>query len=110
MVIKRVRGDNYDLSLTIVDINDEPIDLTGAVVFFTVKDALQRSDLQAKISKEVYSFTNPTLGEVNIPLTSEDTDLVGLFKYDIKVIKASVTTSTFTDDIIFTDNVTKRTS
>lgn len=110
MVITRVRGDNYDIKLTIVDVNDNPVDLTGALVLFTVKDALQRPDSQAKIAVDVYSFANPTEGEVNIPLTSEQTDLVGHFKYDIKVVKSSEITSVITDDIIFVDHVTRRVS
>lgn len=110
MVITRVRGDNYDLKVTIVDVADNPVDLTGALVLFTVKDAIQRPDSQALISVDVYSFTNPAEGEVNIPLTSEQTDLVGHFKYDIKVIKSSVISSVITDDIIFIDHVTRRVS
>jgi hypothetical protein len=108
MVIKRVRGDNYDLSFQIVDINDEPIDLTGAVVLFTVKDVIQREDSQAKISVDVYSFVDAVNGMVNIPLTSEETNLVGTFKYDLKVIISSEISSVIVDDIIFIDNVTKR--
>lgn len=108
MVIKRVRGDNYDLNLQIVDLNDDPVDLTGSVVLFTVKDVIQRADSQAKISVDVYDFVTPTLGNVSIPLTSTQTDLVGTFKYDIKVIKNSEITSVMADDIIFIDNVTKR--
>lgn len=110
MVIKRVKGDNYPIRLTIVDVNDEPIDLTGSLVLFTVKDVIQRPDEQAKISVDVFTFTNPTEGELEIPLTSEQTDLEGSFKYDIKVIKSSVISSVITDDIIFIDHVTRRIS
>lgn len=109
MVIKRVRGDNYSLDIQITNEADEAIDLTNCTVFFTVKRSVLDADSAALIAVSVTSHSSPTTGETSIPLTSDETDLVGEFEYDIKIKTAGgVITSVIKDKIIFIDNVTKR--
>lgn len=114
MVIKRVRSDNYNLDIQLVEIIDEvetPIDLTGCTVFFTVKRNLQDADARALIQSDVTSHTDPSEGLTSIPLSSTQCDIVGEFWYDIK-IKSSTgkIRSILKDTIIFVDHVTIRTS
>lgn len=111
MVIKRVKGDTFPISIQIVNDQDEPVDLTGSTVFFTVKRRLPDPDTQALISKTITSHTDPTEGFTEISLTENDTDLVGEFDYDIKVKDSTgIIFSVFKDKILFIDHVTIRTS
>ncbi len=110
MVIKRIKGDNYNLDVQITDINDIAIDLTGSTVFFTVKRNLEDDDASAIINKTITSFASPTTGDVSIVLTSSDCDLLGTFFYDIKIkTSGGIITSVATDSIIFQNHVTIRT-
>jgi len=110
MVIKRVKGDTYSLDITITNTSDEPIDLTGCTVFFTVKRNIQDTDAQALINKTITSFISPTTGDASITLLASDVDYVGEFYYDVKIKSvAGVITSVITDKFILLDHVTIRT-
>lgn len=82
--IECYRGDTHTLHLTF-SANDVPLDLTGKTVYFTVKRELTDTDEEAIIAKTVSSFVDPTDGEVNIELTSEDTTPAGDYWYDIQL-------------------------
>lgn len=111
MVIKRVKGDNYSLDIQIVNENGDAIDLTDCTVFFTVKRNYQDTDAEALISVDVTSHTSPTTGETSIPLTTNQTNIVGEFDYDVKIKTLGGTiTSVFKDKIIFVEHITLRTS
>ena len=111
MVIKRIKGDTYSLDVTITNTSDEPIDLTGCTVFFTVKRNLQDTDAQAIINKTVTSFTSPTTGDVSFTLLAADVDYVGEFYYDVKIKAVSgIITSVINDKFILLDHVTIRTT
>lgn len=79
-----VRGDTHTLHLNF-KANGLPLDLTGAIVFFTVKRDLNDADNQAQIAKTVSSFGDPTSGEVDITLNEDDTDTPGEYFYDIQL-------------------------
>lgn len=85
-----IRGDTESLTVTFVR-DGEPVDLTGATVFFTAKPALTNDagDTTAVIKTEVTDHTDPTEGETVIPLSSTLTNVTpGTYYYDLQV-KAS---------------------
>ena len=111
MIIKRVKGDTFNLDIQILNDAGEVIDLTGATVFFTVKRNLQDTDSLALISKTITSHSNPTNGETSITFTSTDVDYIGEFYYDVKIKDVSnKITSVFKDKFILVEHVTIRTS
>lgn len=60
-------------------------DITGWTIYFTVKEAMQDSDNDAKIKKDVISHADPTNGKTLIELCSTDTDVPAKsYYYDIK--------------------------
>lgn len=111
MVIKRVKGDTYDLDVQLIRVDETEIDLTNCTVFFTVKRNIEDTDDQALISKTITSFSSPTTGEFSVPLLSTDVDYVGEFNYDFKIKYASgVIESYVKDKFILMPHVTIRTS
>lgn len=83
-----IRGDTTNITLTLTDQDGDPIDLTGATVFFTAKPDFDNdvTDADAVITKEVSSHTDPTNGITVIPLTASDTDITpGIYHYDVQV-------------------------
>ena len=106
-VVKYVRGDNWALKFQILDRDDVPFNLTGSRVFFTCKANLEDTDAQAKIQVSQLNHTDPLNGETSIPLTSDQTNLVGEFYYDVCVITSTnVKYSIIRDKIIFIQDVT----
>lgn len=83
-----VRGDTHTIHLNI-KANDLPLDLTGAIVFFTVKQDLNDPDSAAQIAKTISDFDDPESGEVNIILDEDDTNRVGEYYYDIQIKQGS---------------------
>lgn len=95
------------------DENDLPINLTGCIVYFTVKrktDIEDSDDNDAVIKKDITTHTDPTAWETEITLTSEDTDIDTwdyVYNIAVKDVQNNVTASTLWDfNISF--NWTKR--
>lgn len=110
MVIRRVRGDNYPVQVQIFE-GDEPMDITGATAFLTVKKRLQDSDDNALIKVETTSHTDASEGITEFDMTSPvDVDIVGSFFYNIRIVLGGQIVSSFADKIIFDPYVTQRTS
>lgn len=107
----KYRGDTYSISLTFTQ-NDAAVDITGWIIFYTVKTKITENDSQAVISKTVTTHTNPTGGISLIEVDSEDTeDLAGDYHYDIQVRKSDGTIRTLVKDTIeFKEDVTSRVS
>jgi hypothetical protein len=92
--IEITRGDDESIVVTFTDVNDDPIDLTGSTVFFTVKTAERlngQNDDDASIKKNVTDHTDPTNGITTIPLTSVDTNLdpTANYWYDLQLKDSS---------------------
>ena len=71
-----------------IKLNFNGLDITGAIVYLTVKTQADSSedDSTALIAKDVSSHTNPTAGETVIKLLPTDTDIApGEYNYDIKI-------------------------
>jgi hypothetical protein len=111
MIIKRIKGDTYNLDVQILDANENVFDLTGCTVFLTVKRNLQDSDSLALINKTITSHTNPTNGETTFSFNASDVNYVGEFYYDIKIKDSNgLINSIFSDLFILVDHVTIRTT
>jgi len=81
------RGDDKTWNLNFTDANGDPIDLTGATVFFTIKVNKTDKDSDAIISKDQSSHVDAVNGQTTISLTDSDTDVrVGNYHYDIQLV------------------------
>lgn len=81
------RGDDKTWTLNFTDTNGDPIDLTGATVFFTIKVNKTDKDSDAIISKDQSSHVDAVNGQTTISLTDSDTDVrVGNYHYDIQLV------------------------
>lgn len=107
----KYRGDTYSISLNFTQ-NDLAVDITGWIIFYTVKNKITGTDGDAVISKTVDTHTNPTGGISLIEVDSADTEeLAGDYHYDIQVRKTDGTIRTLVKDIIeFKEDVTLRVS
>jgi len=111
--------DNRDLLVTVSDDDGDPKDLTGAKIWFTVKEKLTDSDANAKIQKRntaagggptEIEVTNPTGGQCEVHLVPADTEDLdpATYHYDIQVLLADGKTYTVTRDrITFKEDVTR---
>lgn len=85
--IEMIRGDTPLIHLVFTDGDTNvPMDLTGCTVYFTVKRDWRDTDAQAIFQKIVNTFDDPLTGEFDIQLTTEDSQEVGFFIYDIQVV------------------------
>ena len=66
-----------------------PLDITGWIIYFTVKNKMEDSDLNALIKKDISSHIDPTNGKSLIELNPSDTDMRGSYSYDIKFVDTS---------------------
>jgi hypothetical protein len=84
-----LRGDSADITVTLLDENDDPISLVDKVVFFTVKDPEKLSgddDADAVIQKTISTFTTPLTGSFVLELSATDTDIEPRdYVYDLQV-------------------------
>jgi hypothetical protein len=91
-------GDNYTLTFNLVDHNDDPIDLTSATVWFTVKRKSTDEDSSALLflittgtSPGVVIQTPATDGIVCVYFRPADTGLLeGLWQYDLQIKTAAL--------------------
>lgn len=86
MTIKRKTSETIEV---VFSDDNQPIDLTGYTLFFTVKRRL--TDTDVVMSYETSSHTDPEQGESQIVLTQEDTDIpVGNYYWDLILIKNNI--------------------
>ena len=91
-----------------------PYDLTGSIVFFTVKTLanLDSEDTTAIIQKDIDTHSDPTHGITEIALTPTDTNqAAGSYWYDIQLKTAEGNIlSTIKGEFEIVQDVTKRTT
>ncbi len=59
-------------------------DITGYTIYFTIKENVEDTDVNAKLTKTITSLPNALSGKVLIELTTADTDIVaGNYWYSI---------------------------
>ena len=86
-LILRAKNKNI-LNCYFVDENDSLIDITGAILFLTIKNKPSDTDVDAVLSKTIASvdLTDPMSGNAEIEITSTDcTSLLGNYIYSIKI-------------------------
>lgn len=85
------RGDTVTFNITVSDDAGNPIDLTGATAYFTLKVSTTDTDANAALQKIVTTHTNPTAGETQIILAHTDTNGLtpGTYFYDFQITLAS---------------------
>lgn len=82
------RGDSDCLEIDITDDDtDLPIDITGAVIYFTVKKSSNESDSEAIIYKEITEHIDAINGKSELMLLSSDTNMEsGRYLYDLIIV------------------------
>jgi len=110
-LILRAKNTNT-LDLWCYDELDAVVDITGATVFFTVKNKPSDTDNDAVLKKDVTSLTNPTGGNTIITLTATDcASLLGNYLYSIKIKMATGEFYTLAEgNVVFRKEITERTS
>jgi hypothetical protein len=84
LIIKKRDSVTYDCFF--YDENNTLVDITGATLFFTIKEKSSDTDETAILKKTITSLTNSTDGEAKIELNPTDTNLtVGNYIYDIQI-------------------------
>ena len=79
------RGDTKTFPVN-VDRDGENIDITGATIYFTVKDSCEDLDSESLIKKVVTNHIDAVGGKSQISLTSSNTDIEeGVYGADIVI-------------------------
>ena len=110
--IEVFRGDTFTRTLTFLDNSQDPIDITGWTVYFTIKKDKDDPDASAVIKKDITSHSVPLSGQTILSLTaSELDDLLGDYYYDFQIKKDDGTIKTLVVGkfIVYFD-VTRRTT
>lgn len=104
------RGDDFSMALTFKDLNQDPIDISGWTISFTVKDKTYKSDVDAKISIDVTTHVDPVNGKTGIFVSHDLTDpLEGVYQYDLQFTTNESVIKTFArGQINFIDDVSRR--
>jgi hypothetical protein len=94
------RGDTKPITLTFTDKNNQPINLTGATLWFTVKKNPLDSDADAVIQKQITNHIDPINGISSVIITPEDTENLDTMKYyyDFQLVDPSGNVTTVLED------------
>ena len=84
-----IRGDDYNMAITLRDKDKEPIDITNCTLFFTVKkkSGIKRDDdEQYIIKKDITQHIDAEAWKTALILTKEETDVdIWVFVYDFQL-------------------------
>lgn len=87
-----VRGDTVPIEINITDVNGSPVNITGDLIFFTLKTDRTQSDAQAALTLKFTVPTGPYAVAGNVVITLKSTDTAALaagkYYYDIQWVKA----------------------
>lgn len=86
--ITLTKGDTFNIVTTLIDINENPIDLTGSTIILVVKRNWADSSAIITITASIISAID---GDIEFSLTSTQTSLLnsGIYVYDIQLTKGS---------------------
>ena len=107
------KGNPYTGLITIKDSADDPYDLTGKTVFFTIKSRNDYTDNDdaALITADITEHTDDENGITVLELTTEQTDIaVGDYRWDLRIYRIDplVQLNSKSGICIIEDIVTKR--
>jgi hypothetical protein len=82
------RGDSDFFEIEITDEQTStPVDITGAVIYFTVKNSSNEPDSAALIYKEISEHIDAINGKTRFDLLSTDTNKpIGRYLYDLIIV------------------------
>ena len=85
------RGDTQIYKLILKDPNGNPIDLTGAAIWFTMKRNPNDPDANAVVQKKVTNHIDPTNGVTEVRLEASDTANIqpATYFFDFQYVSAS---------------------
>jgi len=106
------RGDDLGWTLNFRDTNGEPIDISGWLIFFTMKVSKDDSDSEAVLTKTVEAQSGSSDGVIQVTVPGADVNtLVGPYYYDLQFIDLDGQVRTITSGAVtFEKDVTRRTS
>ena len=90
--IEIYKGDYLTVDITVVDANNNPVDLTGASAVFTART---RENSTEYIIQKSLTITDPTAGKMRLELTSTETDQIPMrYPADIELTLSDGTVKT----------------
>lgn len=90
MRLEIIRRDDTELQFTFKDADENPVNLTGCTVFFTVKRRKDDTEAEALIAVEEAVFASPASGVAIIELSRTETDIpAGLYYFDVQLRDSS---------------------
>jgi len=102
------RSTKTGISIEVQDKNGNIVSLEGATIYLTVKTNMEDLDANAVIFQDI-TPSDPTIGRENIILSTTETDRVGNFYYDIKLVDSTgLSYILMTGRMQFIESVTKR--
>jgi len=106
------RGDDLSFKLNFADTDGVAIDITGWLIFFTLKLDKDDSDSEAIYSKTIEAPSGSSDGTITVSIPGADLNtLVGPYYYDFQFVDASDNVRTITSGAItFEKDVTRRVS
>jgi hypothetical protein len=109
--ITTFRGDDLAFDVTFKD--DEtclPIDVTGWILYFTIKVNRHDADNIAVFAKDYHNTFNPTMGLITVFMSHLETDVLnGTYYFCVQIKKTDGTIQTITrGGISFLQDVTRR--
>jgi hypothetical protein len=110
-LVFRAKNTNI-LDLYFYDENDLSIDITGAKIYFTVKNKPSDTDNDAVLKKDITVLTDPNNGNAQVEITPTDSSsLLGNYLYSIKIKMSDNKIYTGAEGTIcFRKEITERTS
>jgi len=104
------RGDTYERTLEFLDDDDNPKDITGWQLFFTLKVNKTDTDVDAVLKKDWDTHLTPTDGLTLFQLTAAEANaLAGSYWYDMQYVKPDGTVITFmSGNFVFEEDITRR--
>jgi hypothetical protein len=83
--LSMVRGDTTSYTLNFSNEQGQPINITGWVLYFTLKQSWQLPDSQASLQKTITNHSDPTNGITTLQISHADTYSLYPRDYDFDI-------------------------
>lgn len=100
------QGSNFSSEVTVVDVNDSPVDLTN----YTARGQIRRTYTSSTATSFATTINNPISGKVSISLIAATTSAMkpGRYVYDIEIVSnTNIVTRVIEGQFILTPSVTR---